>query len=159
VVSSWRERFDSSAAQGMAAHITALYPFLPEARLTREVVAQLRELSAAVPILDVAFRRTARFPDVLYHDPQPADGLRELTAAIAERWPETPPYAGAFDDVIPHLTVAHSAGEDVLSDIEAELLGRLPLRTRLAEACLYVVDGECWRLRARLPFHALRSDG
>jgi hypothetical protein len=31
VVSTWRERFDGSAAQGMPAHITALYPFLPGA--------------------------------------------------------------------------------------------------------------------------------
>ncbi|HEY7077245.1 MAG TPA: 2'-5' RNA ligase family protein, partial [Solirubrobacteraceae bacterium] len=83
VVSTWRERFDSSAAQGMPAHITVLYPFLPDARLTDEVVAQLRQVCAAVPVLDVAFRRTARFPDVLYLDPEPAAGVRELTAAIA----------------------------------------------------------------------------
>lgn len=29
LVSTWREQFDRSAAQGMPAHITALYPFLP----------------------------------------------------------------------------------------------------------------------------------
>jgi hypothetical protein len=159
VVSTWRERFDSSAAQGMPAHITALYPFLPEARLTREAVAELRELCAAVPALDVAFRRTGRFPGVLYLDPEPADGLRELTVAVAERWPEAPPYGGAFDDVIPHLTVAHDAGEDVLRQIEADVLGRLPVSARLAEACLYVFDGERWRVRARMPFHGARGDG
>jgi 2'-5' RNA ligase len=159
VVSIWRERFDSSATQGMPAHITALYPFLPEARLTREAVAQLRELCAAVPVLDLAFRRTGRFPGVLYLDPEPADGLRELTIAVAERWPEAPPYGGVFDEVIPHLTVARDAGEDVLHHIEADILGRLPVRTRLAEARLYVFDGERWQLRERLPFHDARSDG
>ncbi len=159
VVSMWRERFDSSAAQGMPAHITALYPFLPEARLTREVVARLRELCAAVPVLDVRFRRTARFPDVLYLDPEPASTLRALTAVISEQWPEAPPYGGAFGEVIPHLTVAHGAGEEVLNDIEADVLRRLPISTRLAEACLYVFDGERWRLRARLPFHGRCSEG
>jgi 2'-5' RNA ligase len=159
VVSTWRERFDSAAAQGMPAHITALYPFLAEARLTREVVARLRELCAEVPVLDVTFRRTARFPDVLYLDPEPAGGLRELTSAIAQRWPEAPPYGGIFDEVVPHLTVAHGADEDLLNDIEADVLRRLPVRTRLAEACLYVFDGERWRLRARLPFHAGLSEG
>jgi 2'-5' RNA ligase len=137
----------------MPAHITALYPYLPEPRLTDEVLAQLGELCAAFPVLDVAFRRTARFPDVLYLDPEPADSLRALTAAIAGRWPEAPPYGGAFDDV-PHLTVAHSAGERVLNEIEAEMRARLPLGARLAEACLYLFDGERWRLRARLPFRA-----
>jgi len=37
VVSTWRERFDRSAVQGM----TALYPFRPEDRLTGEVTARL----------------------------------------------------------------------------------------------------------------------
>ena len=89
----------------------------------------------------------------------PRTGCRELTAAIAKRWPEAPPYGGAFNDVIPHLTVAHGAGEDLLNNIEADVLSRLPLATRLAEACLYVFDGERWRLRARLPFYARRSEG
>jgi 2'-5' RNA ligase len=152
VVSTWRKRFDSSAAQGMPAHITVLYPFLPEPRLTRGVVTRLRELCAAVPVLDVAFRRVGRFPDVLYLDPEPTGELRELTASIAQRWPEAPPYGGRFDEVVPHLTVAHGAGEDALNDIEADVLRRLPVRTRLEEARLYIFDGERWQLRARLPF-------
>jgi 2'-5' RNA ligase len=138
----------------MPAHITALYPFLPQERLTAEVVGQLRELCAAVPVLEVWFRRTARFPDVLYLDPEPASGLRELTASIAERWPEAPPYGGMFEEVVPHLTVARSAGADLLDGVDADLLGRLPVRARLTEACLYVFDGDRWTRRARLPFQA-----
>lgn len=159
LVATWRERFDSSAAQGMPAHITALYPFLAEERLTGAVVGRLCDLCAAVPVLEVDFRRTARFPHVLYLDPEPASGLWELTASIAERWPETPPYGGMFDEVIPHLTVAHSANVDVLDDVAAAVLRRLPLRTRLAEARLCVFDGERWRARARLPFQGRRSYG
>ena len=142
----------------MPAHITALYPFLPEERLTGEVVERLRELCAAAPVLDVQFRRTARFPDVVYLDPEPAAGLRDLTAAIAERWPDAPPYGGAFDEVIPHLTVAHGAGDEVLDNIEADVLARLPITTRLVEARLYVFDGGRWRPRAALPFRAERSE-
>jgi 2'-5' RNA ligase len=136
----------------MPAHVTALYPFLPDERLTGAVVGRLRELCTALPVLDVRFRRTARFPGVLYLDPEPAGELRELTASIAERWPEAPPYGGRFAEVVPHLTVAQGAGDDVLDEIEAEVLRRLPVRTRLATACLYVFDGERWRPRARLPF-------
>jgi hypothetical protein len=99
----------------MPAHITALYPFLPADRLTGEVVVALRELSAAVPLIDVRFRRTARFPGVLYLEPEPAGWMRELTASIAQRWPDAPPYGGSVDDVIPHLTVAYNANDGVLT--------------------------------------------
>lgn len=135
----------------MPAHITALAPFLPVERLSREVVARLRELCAAVGLMEVQFRRVARFPDVLWLDPEPASGLRVLTAAIAERWPETPPYGGMLDP-IPHLTVAQGAGEDILSDIEADVLPKLPVEARLVEARIYVFDGAGWKPRARLPF-------
>lgn len=152
LVSAWRQRFDASAAQGMPAHITALYPFLPEERLTGEVVAELRGLCAAVPALDLTFARFARFPDVLYLDPAPADRLRQLTLAIARRWPEAPPYGGAYDEVVPHLTVAQGATAACVAAIEADVLPRLPLRTRLVEAWLYVFAGARWRARERLAF-------
>jgi 2'-5' RNA ligase len=152
LVSAWRQRFDSSAAQGMPAHITVLVPFLREDRLTDAVLARLGELCGELPVLEIEFRRTARFPAVLYLDPEPSDGLRALTSAIAQRWPETPPYGGEFAEVIPHLTVAHDADADTLCDIEADLLYGLPVRARLTEACLYVFDGARWQPRAALSF-------
>jgi 2'-5' RNA ligase len=160
VVSSWRDRFDSSAAQGMPAHITVLYPFLPERRLTDDVLAQLRALCGELlGALEVRFARTARFPGVLYLDPEPADGLRKLTVAIADRWPEAPPYEGSHDDVVPHLTVAYANEDDVLDAAEADLCPRLPLAAALEEARLYVFDGARWRTRARLPLRGSRSEG
>jgi 2'-5' RNA ligase len=153
-VARWRERFDSSAAQGMPAHVTALFPFLPIDRLTDPVLIALREICGGVPVLDVEFRRMASFPGVLFLDPEPADGLRELTAALARRWPEAPPYGGAFADVTPHLTVAHGVGDDVLADVERALRHGLPISARLSEACLYLFDGTRWRLRQRLPVAA-----
>lgn len=106
-----------------------------------------------LPVLDVQFPRTARFSETLYLDPEPADGLRKLTRAIAAQWPETPPCGGAFDEVIPHLTVAHGVGDHVLDHVEAAVRRGLPLSTRLAEARLYVFDGAFWQPRAQLPFN------
>ena len=159
VVSAWRQRFDTSAAQGMPAHITALFPFLPEHRLTGGVVAQLRELCSELPVLDVQFSRTSRFPEVLYLDPEPSDGLRQLAGAITQEWPEAPAYGGAFGEIIPHLTVAHGVGDGVLDGVEADVRRGLPLSARLAEARLYVFDGVLWRPRARLAFRGRRSEG
>jgi 2'-5' RNA ligase len=152
LVSRWRAQYDSSAAQGMPAHITLLYPFLPQRRLTDDVIARLHELCAHQPALEIVFRRTARFPEVLYLDPEPADGLRELTLTLASHWPEAPPYNGEFDEIVPHLTVAQGVGDDVLDMVEAEVSGSLPLAVRLDEAHLFVFDGVRWRAGARLPF-------
>jgi len=143
----------------MPAHVTALYPFLSENRLTDSVLAQLRGLCAELPVLDVEFPRVARFPAVLYLDPDPAEGLRRLTTTIAEQWPETPPYGGSFDAVIPHLTIAQDVDDRVMADIEKDVRSALPVRAPLVEARLYVFDGARWQPRARLPFQGRRSDG
>ena len=152
VVAGWRERFDHSAAEGMPAHITALYPFLPPSRLTDGVLAKLREICATVPVLDVEFATTSRFPDHLYLEPRPAGALIALTEAIAATWPETPPYGGAFPDIVPHLTVAGGIHEEQLREIEADILSQLPISTHLDHACLYVHDAGRWRVDASFPF-------
>jgi 2'-5' RNA ligase len=152
LVSPCRSRFDGSAAQGMPAHITILYPFLTRRRLTDEVIADLTRLCALQPPCDVVFRRTARFTNVLYLDPGPADRLRQLTFDLARHWPEAPPYKGEFDEIIPHLTVAQGVGDDVLDAVDAELSPSLPLGARLDHALLMVFERGRWRERARLPF-------
>ncbi len=152
VVSPWRSRFDTSAARGMPAHITILYPFLKPRCLTDDVIAHLADACAGQPALDVVFRRTARFTNVLYLDPDPADGLLQLTFNLAGRWPQAPPYNGEFDEIIPHLTVAQGVSGDVLDTVDSELSACLPLAATLAEAHLLVFDGTRWRERARLPF-------
>jgi hypothetical protein len=154
LVSPWRSRFDTSAARGMPAHITVLYPFLKPRCLTDDVIADLTDACARQPALDVVFRRTARFTNVLYLDPDPADDLLQLTFDLAGHWPQAPPYNGEFDEIIPHLTVAQDVGADLLDTVDSELSACLPLAARLVEAHLLVFDGTRWRRRARLPFGA-----
>lgn len=142
----------------MPAHITVLYPFLNESRLTGDVLAQLEGVCGDHAALEVTFERTARFPDVLYLDPEPAEGLRTLTQAIADRWPEAQPYGGIHNEVVPHLTVAY-AEDAVLDAVEVDLQSRLPLAATLEEARVYVFNGARWQVLARLPFQGSRSDG
>jgi 2'-5' RNA ligase len=154
VVARWRELFDPSAARGMPAHITVLYPFLAEPRLTDDVLAPLEALCGAVAPFDVTFTRTGRFPNALYLEPDPSEPIRQLTLAIAGRWPEAQPYGGAFDDVIPHLTVAREVGEKVFAEADAEVSPALPIGAALSEAWLYVsrTDDGRWRPHTRLRF-------
>ncbi|MCT9933451.1 2'-5' RNA ligase family protein [Planotetraspora sp. A-T 1434] len=64
VAGRWRERYDSSAAYGVPAHVTVLYSFLPSDRLDQGTLGELRELFAAQSPFDVRFRRCGRFPFV-----------------------------------------------------------------------------------------------
>ncbi|WP_432925412.1 2'-5' RNA ligase family protein [Microbispora sp. CA-135349] len=151
LVRGLRERYDSSAAYGMPAHATVLYPFLPRERLDDGVLAALRELFAARRPFEVAFRGVGRFPGVVYLAPEPDGPLRELTETVAGRWPEAPPYGGRFDAVVPHLTVAEGlAGED-LARIAAGLAAGLPVTTLVGGVTLRVFDGEGWRAEAFFP--------
>jgi len=50
------------------------------------------------------------FPGALYLAPTPAEPFVALTAALARRFPEYPPYGGQFRNIVPHLTVAQAGG-------------------------------------------------
>ncbi|MFE6081479.1 2'-5' RNA ligase family protein [Streptomyces virginiae] len=86
--------------------------------------------------------------DVMYLVPEPDTPLRRLTQAIADRWPEAPPYGGRFAEVVPHLTIAQGQEGAVLEAIEADLAGRLPFTSRVASVELMVHDGVKWQERA-----------
>lgn len=105
-VGSIRLAHDSSAALGVPAHITILFPFLPGDELDE---AALRELFARFPTFDFALDRVERFENgYVWLHPAPPWRFADLTAAIWQRWPHYPPYEGAFDEVIPHLTVSET---------------------------------------------------
>ena len=156
VVGGWRERFDASVGAGVPAHVSVLYPFLSQDRLGDQVLGALGELFGSHGAFDLRFRRCGRFPGVLYLAPEADDQFRALTLAVADRWPEAPPYGGRFAEVIPHLTVAHGQDPSVLDVVEADLAGRLPVTTHVGAVQLLVFDGIVWRERA---VFALRAPG
>jgi 2'-5' RNA ligase len=150
-VGEWRLQHTHDARAGMPAHVTLLFPFVPAERVG-EVEEPLAGLVAAAPTFDLSFRRTARFPEVLYLDPEPVEPFLRLTAAIAAEWPEHPPYEGAFDTVIPHLTVAESRDQGLLDRVAAEVGPHLPVQTRVREASLFVEEDDGrWQEHCTLP--------
>ena len=151
VVGDWRLRHTSDAPLGIPPHVTLLVPFVPAEELTGEVEERLGRLLREVEPFEVTFPRTARFPGILYLEPQPSEPFSALTEAIVAEWPEHPPYEGMHDTVIPHLTVAEGE-DDLLERIRAEVEPQLPLQTRVSEAQLYVEDeAGRWHERTRLP--------
>ena len=151
VVGGWRRAHTYDAPLGLPAHVTILYPFVPRAELT-EAEPRLAELVARHEAFDATFARTARFPDLLYLEPQPAERFLRLTEAVTAAWPEHPPYEGAHEIVIPHLTVAESEDASLLDSIASEVEPRLPIRQRVDAASLFVEsDDGRWREHSRLP--------
>ena len=79
--------------------------------------------------------------------PEPSAPFAALTEAVWRRFPAYPPYEGAHDVVIPHLTVS-----DTPREIEVEL----PIRARAREVVLIEegLDGR-WSVRRRFPLQGV----
>ena len=65
---------------------------------------------------------------VVWLAPRPDDPFRGLTTAVWRRFPQTPPYAGAYTDVVPHLTIGHDAPRPVLLEAAEAVSASLPVR-------------------------------
>lgn len=133
---------DPSAALGVPAHITILFPFLAPDQVDE---AALREVFARFPAFDFALDRVEQFENgVVWLRPAPQWRFADLTAAVWQRWPGTPPYEGAFDEVIPHLTVSETP-----LDVD---LG-LPIAARAREVVLIEEDEPSgrWNARTHIP--------
>jgi 2'-5' RNA ligase len=146
-----RRQWDWSASVGVPGHVTILFPFLPAAHLGPEVRGELAAIAAANAPFDVRFRRVGRFPDVAYLVPEPAEPFLGLTEAVVARYPGFPPYEGAFDEIVPHLTLADAASAP-LDRIARDAESALPFARRAA--ALEVIlehQGGRWRTRWRIP--------
>lgn len=151
LVGPWRARYDPTSPIGVPAHITLLYPFVEPDEIDDMVVEGLRNVLAAFEPFAFQLAKPARFPGVLYLAPDPAEPFVAMTAAIAQRWPQAPPYGGAFERLVPHLTVARLDDPARLDEIQAVITPALPIEAFAASACLLVQsdDGRWW-IRARL---------
>ena len=133
-IARYRERYDPSARRNVPAHVTVLYPFMPPSEVDAGVLAQLAAIARAVPAFAYRLAETRRFPVSLYLAPQPDTSFAALTDAIFRVFPDYPPFAGKFDVVVPHVTVAHG-DEPILCEVEVELRIALPAGGGIAAHC------------------------
>lgn len=124
-VAALRERFDPVARLGVPAHLTLLFPFAAPERTTPQMLDAARAIASATRAFPFRLARIERFPSTLYLAPQPAQPFVALTEQFARAFPEFPLYGGAFDTIVPHLTVAHGTREE-LDAVERELRERWP---------------------------------
>ena len=157
LVGRWRRQYTADGAEGVPAHITLLYPFtdtfLYTARCGREIERVLGDFAP------IRFRlsSTAYFrarPNVLYLTPDPAAPFAAMTAALFAQFPEHPPYGGAHNEVIPHLTVAEHDDLDFLVRIADDVSRHLPIQTTALEVQLMEHAPQGWRVRRRFSLGA-----
>ncbi len=105
LVSSWRADHDPSAAQGVPAHITVVYPFRPDGPALDAAVKELRSLFANIAPMRFTLAHVGAFPGVTWLAPEPAYPFRQLIEDLSRMFPDCQPYGGTFKNPIPHLTV------------------------------------------------------
>lgn len=143
-----------SGREGLQPHVTLLIPFFDSEEVP---LPELRRVLAAFQPFDFALTEPGRFGAhdlVLWLTVRPAQPFVALTEALVAAFPAYPPYGGAFDDIVPHLTVAVGRGAAVLDAAEREVVGSLPIAARATAASVVQnVDGR-WLLQASVPLGA-----
>ena len=151
-----RQRHDPVAPSGVPAHVTVLFPFLVTSDLTPAVRRRVAGVARKVRPFDVRFERTGRFPNVLWLEPEPAGPFIELTQRIAAAFPDHPPYEGAHDEIVPHLTLGIAA-DHVIERLERKVTrAGVSFRRRVHALEVIAEDAEDrWHARWRLPLGRL----
>lgn len=154
VVARWRASLDRAASWGVPAHVTVLYPFLPPDQIDDTVLARVRDIVVGLPRFDVSLTHVRWFADrVVWLAPQPDRPFRDLTSAVWRRFPQTPPYAGAHTEVVPHLTIGHDAAPSLLAEAAQAVAAYLPIRAAvdLVQLIAGTPDRSPWRTLYEFP--------
>lgn len=140
LVGAFRSKHDSSAKDGMPAHITINFPFVPAVPDLSDSFDNLLALYSQFRSFEFSLIAARRWPGVLYLEPSPAQPFVDLINGVAKRFPDSPPYGGVYGDVVPHLTVATADDEKMLDMISQQFAaasaGLLPIKARADQVSL-----------------------
>jgi 2'-5' RNA ligase len=134
-------------------HITLLFPFVPRPALEPGVIESLRAFFVTQPAPVFVLDRVEAFAEgAVYAAPSPAAPLQRLIGELAVGYPDTPPYGGVFDDIVPHATLAKQDGDGA---VRSRVEPLLPVECRPERASLFEeFEPLRWRELEPLPFGA-----
>lgn len=165
-MADFRRRFDPAAAKRIPPHVTLLYPFADADTIDGALISSLVELYASVPPLDFELTRVRRFEAHVWLAPEPRDRFVNLIRLTCARFPEYPPFGGAFapHEPEPHLTIGQASEEidiaGLVAAAERELAGRLPaLCAARAVSLLEEQADGTWAERTVLPLGGSSWEG
>lgn len=135
-------------------HITVLGPFVDREDVDDHLVGAIREVITSVTAFDFQLSAVGHFTGGLtYLAPDPAEPFITLTEMFAAAFPQWPPYGGAFDVVVPHLSIG-----DALPEADVAVLRELlPISATAEEVTLTWWSGHIADVLVRFPFRPQRS--
>ncbi|MER5773826.1 2'-5' RNA ligase family protein [Streptomyces sp. NPDC002039] len=136
--------------RGVPAHVSLLYPFVPESALTGQDEKNVRSLAASCPVADLLLEEVVTESGFVAVT---VPGLQAIADAFRAQWPGLLPYRGRFGArPAAHVTVAMGADNPTTAArVHAALGSLLPLRTRAAAVQLVVLTEDGWRPRFTAP--------
>ncbi len=153
-----RARYQRETVErGIPAHITVLFPFVPEPELDDRTLSGLRDLYAPMSSFAYSLTSVESFPDAAWLAPEPVEPFLELVVRTRAAFPDRPPYGDPAHVPVPHCTVGTdddpSRVAAMVEDLRARLAPRLPIPCRAVEMTLVGErpDG-AWVTRAAFPF-------
>jgi hypothetical protein len=140
-VASLRLQHDSSAALGVPAHLTILFPFVDAAVLDETALAGVISAHEAFAFELVSVETFDG--GGTYLAPTHSERFVALTESVWRHWPDHPPYEGTFETIVPHLTISEqpldchvelpiAARADAVTLIEEQADGRWLSRRRFS---------------------------
>ena len=124
------------------AHITVLAPFGEDHDPTPSELAAVENFFADEPPFAFELTQVCTFPSGgRYLAPEPASAFSRLTHGLHQLFPQYPPYGGAFDLVVPHLTIPDDAE-----------VGALPIQGHARVASVLHVENGVHTEVASFPF-------
>lgn len=138
---------------GRCPYVTILYPFVAPESISGAVVDDLSELLGTIEPFEFTLQDIRWFDDrVMYLAPDPSASFVDLTTRISARFPGHAPYRGAFDEVVPHLTVGDGGRPARMRRAGQRLQRHLPIRALSTRLWLMTPDESGrWALRLSFP--------
>ncbi len=146
-----RVRHDTSASEGMPAHVTIIWPFMHPDDLTDQTIGRIRDILARSEPIAFSLGDIGQFNgQALYLRPEPGGPIKALIQAVSEAFPDYPPYRGEHgQSLVPHLTVAQVKSPEAFERAEADFRAlsdrRLPIAVENAEVSLMERRQGLWR--------------
>jgi 2'-5' RNA ligase superfamily len=165
-VGQHRTRLDEAARDGVPAHITVLYPFMPPAGIDETLLASLGGLFAGFAAFGLTLDKVGWFGEnVVWLGSRDTAPFTALTDLVFTAFPSCPPYGGRHTEVIPHLTIGHLGGLQALRAAAESVRPCLPIETAATEVILMAgphpgIPGTppgTWRTIATFPLGPLRD--
>jgi hypothetical protein len=139
-VGEHRNVLDRAAAWGVPAHVTVLYPFLPPAQLNGQTLDRVGVAAGRLTATTATFAEVRWFDErVVYLAPEPAQWFRFATEVMVDAFPNCLPYDGAFDEVIPHLTIGDADDHQSMQAAAEAVRAHLPIHALVDR--LWVMQG------------------